>query len=185
MGLLDLVQEDDGIGTPLDRLGQLAAFLVADISREARRSAGRRCASPCTPTCRAGPWPARRRTGIRPGRGPARSCPTPVGPRKMNEPSGRVASWMPARARRMVSETTRRAWSWPTTRWRRLSSIRIRRSSVALEHLADGDAGPAGDDLGDILLVHFLLQHLPLFLDFGELAPRASPSPWPISISRP
>ncbi|HPN17232.1 MAG TPA: Clp protease N-terminal domain-containing protein [Candidatus Aminicenantes bacterium] len=54
--------------------------------------------------------------------------PTPVGPRKMNEPSGREASWMPARARRMVSETARRASSCPMTRRRRASSILISRA---------------------------------------------------------
>src|ERR1051325_9221216 len=49
--------------------------------------------------------------------------PTPVGPRKRNEPMGRRASWSPARARRTASETTRTASSWPTTRACRRSSM--------------------------------------------------------------
>ena len=32
MSLLDLVQQDDGIGTPFDRLGQLAALFVPHVS---------------------------------------------------------------------------------------------------------------------------------------------------------
>ena len=43
--------------------------------------------------------------------------PTPVGPRKRNEPMGRLGSLMPARARTTASATARTASSWPTTRW--------------------------------------------------------------------
>ena len=43
--------------------------------------------------------------------------PTPVGPRKRNEPIGRFGSLMPARARTTASATARTASSWPTTRW--------------------------------------------------------------------
>ena len=33
MRLLDLVEEDDGVGPAADGLGQLAAFVVADVAR--------------------------------------------------------------------------------------------------------------------------------------------------------
>src|SRR5688500_8596383 len=33
MGLLDLIEQDDLVGTTADRLDQLAAFLVADVAR--------------------------------------------------------------------------------------------------------------------------------------------------------
>ena len=33
MSLLDLVQEDDGVGTALDALGELTALLVTDVAR--------------------------------------------------------------------------------------------------------------------------------------------------------
>src|SRR5208283_3417429 len=36
MGFFDLVEQDDGVGRTLDALGELAALLVADVSR--RRS---------------------------------------------------------------------------------------------------------------------------------------------------
>ena len=42
--------------------------------------------------------------------------PTPVGPRKMNEPMGRLGSDRPARERRMASATAVIASSWPMTR---------------------------------------------------------------------
>ncbi len=42
--------------------------------------------------------------------------PTPVGPRKMNEPIGRLGSLRPARARRTARETVPIASSWPITR---------------------------------------------------------------------
>ncbi len=42
--------------------------------------------------------------------------PTPVGPRKMNEPIGRLGSDSPARERRIALATAVTAASWPTTR---------------------------------------------------------------------
>ncbi len=43
--------------------------------------------------------------------------PTPVGPRKMNEPMGRFGSFRPERARTTASATASTASSWPITRW--------------------------------------------------------------------
>ena len=48
--------------------------------------------------------------------------PTPVGPRKMNEPMGRLGSFRPARARRTARATAFTASSWPTTRLCSVSS---------------------------------------------------------------
>ncbi|OPZ40408.1 MAG: hypothetical protein BWY99_00761 [Synergistetes bacterium ADurb.BinA166] len=42
--------------------------------------------------------------------------PTPVGPRKIKEPMGRLGSFIPERARRTESATSSTASSWPTTR---------------------------------------------------------------------
>src|SRR6266404_2576842 len=39
---------------------------------------------------------------------------------------------------------------------------------LRLEHLRDGNAGPLGNDLRDVLGVHFFLQVLPFLLDLGE-----------------
>ena len=50
--------------------------------------------------------------------------PTPVGPRKMNEPIGRLGSCRPARARRTAVETASTASRWPTTRLASASSMR-------------------------------------------------------------
>ena len=49
--------------------------------------------------------------------------PTPVGPRKIKEPMGRLGSLRPARERRMALATMPSAASWPTTRSRKRSSI--------------------------------------------------------------
>ncbi|MNO87134.1 hypothetical protein D3C76_785500 [compost metagenome] len=43
--------------------------------------------------------------------------PTPVGPRNMNEPLGRLGSDSPARERRTALATATTASSWPITRW--------------------------------------------------------------------
>ena len=51
--------------------------------------------------------------------------PTPEGPRKMNEPVGRLGSLRPARERRIALETTSIAWCWPMTRLWSSSSMRI------------------------------------------------------------
>ena len=49
--------------------------------------------------------------------------PTPVGPRKINDPIGRFGSLSPARDRRIAFATALSASSCPTTRSRRRSSI--------------------------------------------------------------
>ncbi len=51
--------------------------------------------------------------------------PTPEGPRKMNEPVGRLGSFRPARERRMALEMTSMAGCWPMTRLCSSSSMRI------------------------------------------------------------
>ena len=51
--------------------------------------------------------------------------PTPEGPRKMNEPVGRLGSLRPARERRMAFETASMAACWPMTRLWSSSSMRI------------------------------------------------------------
>ncbi|GIX12081.1 MAG: hypothetical protein KatS3mg118_0040 [Paracoccaceae bacterium] len=124
MRLLDLVEQHDLIGPAAHRLGQHAALVIADIARRARRSAGRRSASPCIPTCRCAPSPARRRTGRRPAPWSARSCPRRSGRGTGTLPSGRFGSFSPARARRTAFETARTASSCPTTRLPSSSSMR-------------------------------------------------------------
>ncbi len=53
--------------------------------------------------------------------------PTPVGPRKMNDPVGRFGSCSPARARRTAFATAARASGWPTTRCASSASSRVSR----------------------------------------------------------
>ena len=42
MRLLDLIEEDDAVGASADRLGELAAFLIADIARRRSDQSGDR-----------------------------------------------------------------------------------------------------------------------------------------------
>ena len=117
-------------------------------------------------------------------RNPARArassvLPTPVGPRKMNEPMGRLGSLRPARARRTASETAAMASSWPMTRscsrssmWMSLpaspSSSRVtgmpvqvatmRAMSSASTSSLSMRLGPAGGGDGRLLLLEPVLQ---------------------------
>ena len=94
--------------------------------------------------------------------------PTPVGPRKTNEPTGRLASLRPARERRMARATALTASSWPMIRPWSASSMRASFGRFLLLELGQRDAGPAGDDELDVLLadrLHALaLVPLPLAL---------------------
>ena len=56
---------------------------------------------------------------------PSSVLPTPEGPRKMNEPLGRLGSLRPARERRMALDTASMAAFCPMTRLWSSSSIRI------------------------------------------------------------
>src|SRR5881392_1644319 len=82
--------------------------------------------------------------------------PTPVGPRKMNEPIGRLRSCRPARARRTASATAVNASSWPMAQALFHCDQFLH---LAFKHLRYGDAGPLGNYLRDILFVNLFLQH--------------------------
>ena len=85
--------------------------------------------------------------------------PTPVGPRNMNEPIGRFGSCRPARARRTAVETALTASPCPTTRWAMHVLHAQELVLLALQHLVDGHARPARDDLRDVVRRHGLLDH--------------------------
>ena len=121
--LFDFVEQHHRIRPAAHLLGELAAFFVARRIREASRSCATPSASPCTRTYRRGSWPCRRRTGTAASARTSSVLPTPVGPRKMKLPMGRLGSLKPARLRRMALETRRTASSWPTTRSFRRSGI--------------------------------------------------------------
>src|SRR5881227_3082517 len=85
--------------------------------------------------------------------------PTPVGPRKMNEPIGRLGSLSPARARRTAFAIVSIASSWPMTFSRSASSMCIRVTEVG------GDLVVLVVDRGFLFLGH----PLELALSFLEL----------------
>ena len=85
--------------------------------------------------------------------------PTPVGPRKMNEPIGRFGSCSPARARRSAFATASTACvladDAPVQPLLHVDEL----LDLALEQARHRDAGPGGDDRGDVVLVDLLLHH--------------------------
>ena len=95
--------------------------------------------------------------------------PTPVGPRKMKLPSGRLGSCSPARAPDRVGDgrdglvLADDALVQPLLHLQQLLDL-------AFHQPADRDAGPAADDLGDVLLVDFLLEHPLVLLQLGQRA---------------
>ena len=84
--------------------------------------------------------------------------PTPVGPRKMNEPIGRFGSCRPgARAAHGVGDGLDGLLLADDALVQPLLHL-VEPRHLALEHLLDGDAGPLGDDGGDVLLGHLFAQ---------------------------
>ena len=85
--------------------------------------------------------------------------PTPVGPRKMNEPIGRFGSCSPARARRTALET---AWTASALADDPLGEFVFHAQelvALAFQHLVDGNAGPARDDVGNVVGRDDFLDH--------------------------
>ncbi len=128
MGLLDLVEDDDRVRPAAD------ALRSAGRRRRSRRSPGG------APTSRLTVWRSMNSdmsiwtsASSLPNMNSASALvssvlPTPVGPRKMNEPIGRLGSFRPARARRTALEIASMASSCPTMRSCSASSICSRRS---------------------------------------------------------
>ena len=87
--------------------------------------------------------------------------PTPVGPRKTNEPIGRRGSFRSARERRSALQMATTASSWPMTRCF-ACSLSIARSfcGFVLLHALERNAGPLGDDVHDVVLVDDRLASL-------------------------
>ena len=158
--LLDLVEEDDRVRPPPHRLGQLAALLVADVARAARRRAARPCAAPGTRDMSSRTI-ARSSSNMNSASARASSVfPTPVGPRKMNEPIGRFGSCRPVRARRSAFATASTASSWPTTRCVQPLLHVDQLLGLALEQpRRPGSPVQRRDDRGDVVLVDLLLHH--------------------------
>src|SRR2546422_6116600 len=127
MRFLDLVEQDDRVRPAPDRFRQLATLFVADVSR--RRANQSRDSVPLHVLRHVDPHQralvieqelGQRFRGL--------GFPTPVGPRKMNEPVGRCGSWSPARARRTAFATAASASFCPMTRLPSSSSSLTSRS---------------------------------------------------------
>ena len=91
--------------------------------------------------------------------------PTPVGPRKTNEPIGRFGSFRSARERRRALLMAVTASSWPMTRCFEFGFHREQFRGFLLLHSLERNAGPLRDDVHHVVLGH---EH---FLFFALLAP--------------
>src|SRR3981189_1289437 len=90
--------------------------------------------------------------------------PTPVGPKNMNEPIARFGPRKPGRPRRPGCGVADHP---PAERVLHLEQVVL----FALQHLVDGNAGPARDHLRDVVGGDRLLHHLAgilLGLDLGQ-----------------
>ena len=96
--------------------------------------------------------------------------PTPVGPRKMNEPIGRFSSCKPARARRTAFDTALIASSWPMTRCMQALFHLHEFLALAFLQTRDRNVRPARDDLGDVFLGHFFAEQLRFLVPASSFA---------------
>jgi hypothetical protein len=139
--LLDLVEEHHRVGLAPHRLGQLAALLVADVAGGRADQTRHRVLLHVLRHVDADQFSSLSNSVS--ARVLASSVlPTPVGPRKMNEPIGPRGSLMPgARAQDRVA-TSCTASSWPITRSVQDLVEPQQLLALALDQLGDRDAGP-------------------------------------------
>ena len=86
----------------------------------------------------------------------------------MNEPIGRFGSCRPARARRTAVDTAVTASALADDALADLLFHLQQLVALALEHLVDRHAGPARDDLRDMVGRHRLVDEMPRALRFGR-----------------
>ena len=85
--------------------------------------------------------------------------PTPVGPRKMNEPIGRLGSRQASTRSANRIRDRGQCLVLPDDALAQTILHLHQLLGLAFEHLRHGDAGPFRDDRGDVLLVDLFLQH--------------------------
>ena len=141
--LLDLVEQHHGVGPAPHRLGELPAFLVADVARAARRSAARPCAAPWYSLMSMRTM-ARSSSNRKSASARASSVlPTPVGPRNRNEPIGRFGRQPGARPADRVRDRLDCLLLVDDPRVQRLLHV-DELLHLALHQPRDRDAGPLG-----------------------------------------
>ena len=88
--------------------------------------------------------------------------PTPVGPRKMNEPIGRFGSCRPLRLRRTALATAVDRFVLADDALVEPLFEHEQLGPLGFQHARDGDAGPGADDFGDFVGADFLAQQAAL-----------------------
>src|SRR6202040_3302464 len=106
MSLFDLIEEHHRVGAPPHRFGKLTALFVANITRRRTNQARPGEFLHVLRHVDLNQSPSERARNV---------FPTPVGPRKMNEPIGRRGSFRSARERLNALLMAITASSWPIT----------------------------------------------------------------------
>ena len=181
VGLLDLVEQDHRVGLAPHLLGEHAALVVAHVARRrADQAADTECFSMYSDmsTRISEDW-SPKRNSVR--RRATSVLPTPVGPRKMNEPMGRRGSRRPARLRRMALETASSGLVLADDPLAQLLLHAQQLVGLLLLDLGHRDAGDVGDDPADQALVDHgaccsLVLGVPVLLEVLR-ASSSAPSP--------
>src|SRR5690606_15519371 len=166
--LFELVQQHDRVGAAADGLGQLPALLVADVPRRRADEAAHRVALLVLGHVD----PHHRVLVVEEllGEGLRQLGLADAGGAEEDERAQRAARLLepgaaPAHGVRHGLDGLRLADDALLQHLLHPKELLL----FGLQHLRDGDAGGAGDDLGDVLGVHLLLQHRAALLDLGQL----------------
>ena len=159
VGLLDLVEQDHGVGPTPDRLGELAALLVPHVAR--RRPDQPRDRVPLgvlrhvDPDHRALVVEEEVREGLGElglaDTGRAEEQERAGGPVRVGDAGHGSAGRRPT--------TARTASTWPMSRAPMCCSMCSSFSVSPSSSRPGGDAGPRRDDIGDVVAAHLLLDH--------------------------
>ena len=158
VGLLDLVEEDDGVGPAADGLGELAALVVADVAGRRSDEAGDGVLLHVLGHVDAdhGGFVVEEELGEGAGglgfadAGGAEEDEAADGTLGVGEAGAAAADGVGDDGERGVLADDALAQAV-------LHGDEL--LHLAFEHLGDGDAGPLGDDGGDVFLVHLFLEH--------------------------
>ena len=181
---LDFVEQHHRIGPAAHMLGQLAAFVVADVSGRRADHARHGVLLHVLGHIDAhhGFIVVEHELGERSA--PVRSCRRRSGPRKMKLPMGRLGSLRPARLRRMALATSDTASFWPITRscsrssmwisfWTSPSSMRATGMPVHLATIlaiSSSSISSLRSAVPDLMASRSWFGGFEMLLDLGQLA---------------
>jgi hypothetical protein len=165
--LLDLVEQHNRVRAPAHGLGELAALLVADVARRGADEAGHRVLLLVLGHVDADhrPLVVEQEVGQRPGQ---LGLAHPGGSEEEETADGAVGV---GQARPAAADGVGHRGHGVLLAHHPLVEVVLQVDELGhlgLHEPRHGDAGPAADHLGHVLLVHLLLEHLLLGLELGQ-----------------